>query len=432
MVHDLARVDLALLPKPTLRTKFFELVQSTYFSVEGMDTKTIDELNYMAWVVNRNIAVRRWTIVNPRVTYFRAVHGEFFTRLKVHAIEELIVNGKDEISTLVKRICKEAGRLRSLQLSNLLWLTYPKLRHLLQDASSTLRVFHLDTVKHISSAYFLRLVPNLLHLQELMLGRLELNAPLLGALSQHCRKLHTVEFSSCPVHCAALLDFIRSYTVPLPHSPRRSLASSSHQYSINNNNNRMGSASVSVQTINQLRSIVLTYNTNVQLSAIAMTIGEHCGSALVTLCLVGDYEEASALNGYTLIQAATRLPLLQHIDVSKNNYLGDLAIHSLVSYCLQLRVLCLHSCRQLTDFAVAGIAQHCAHLQDLDLSWCDNITNTALQLLRMGNAGLLSSLCLLKINSCYRITSKQDLLELVSRCTLLTMDKVSTKFTRLE
>lgn len=421
-VDDLARLDTALIVKPTLRSKLLDILSTEYFCTTGIHTRNIDEVKYLQWVVSRDVSVKLWTIVNPQITYFRSVHEDLFRRLKVQAIEELIVNGKDDVALLVKRICKESRRLRSLKLSNLLWLTYPKLRHVLHDCWTTLRVFHLDTVKHISSPYFLRLVPNLENLQELMLGRIDLSATMLAALSQHCRKLRTVQFSSCPINNASLLDFIRSYSATvITQSQRRTPAGAIGSITVN-----QGPAVTS-----QLQAIALTYNTDVTMSTIAHTIADHCGSSLLKLCLVGDYAESSALPSHALIYAVSRLPRLQHLDVSKNNFITDDAIEVAVIHCPQLRVLCVHSCRRLTDTAVEYIAQHCALLEELDLSWCDSFTNTSLQLLSAANAGLLSHLRVFNINSCYRITSQRDLAEFVSQCKLLTMDRVGTKFTRL-
>jgi hypothetical protein len=416
-VCDLARLDYALLAKPPFRQKLLELFSAAHFTSKGMSTEHIDELRYLHWLAARGVAVRMWTILNPRVTYFHTTHEQLFRSLKISAIEELTVNGQDEVSFLVKRIFKESKRLRSVKLSNLLWLTYPKLRFLLRECGSTLRVFHLDTVKYINSPYFLRLVPHLTQVNELMLGRIELNSAMLACLSHNCRKLHTVQFTSCPINNAALLEFMRSYTTSLPVRKAVGAASSAGQ-------------KLATLQSSQLRSISLTYNMSVNLSDIARTIADNCGT-LTKLCLVGDYAEPSALSSEALIYAVGRLPWLQHLDVSKNNWLTDDAIHAVVTNCPQLRVLCIHACRRLTDAAVSAIVQHCTVLEDLDLSWNDSFTNTSLQLLGTANAGLLSHLRVFNISSCYHLTSQRDLDTFVSRCALLRMDEVGTKFTRL-
>jgi hypothetical protein len=416
-VCDLARLDYALVAKPAFRQKLLDLFSAAHFTSMGIRTERLDELSYLHWLVARGVAVRTWTILNPRVTYSHTAHEQLFRSLKVSAVEELAVNGQDEVSSLVKRIFKESKRLRSVKLSNLLWLTYPKLRFLLRECGSTLRVFHLDTVKHINSPYFLRLVPWLAHVNELMLGRIELNSAMLACLSHNCRKLHTVQFSSCPINGTALLEFIRSYTASLPVHKAVGAPSSA------------GGKPATLHS-SQLRSIVLSYNMSVNLSDIARTIADNCGT-LTKLCLVGDYAEASALSSDALIYAAGRLPVLQHLDVSKNNWLTDDAIHAVVTNCTQLRVLCIHSCRRLTDATVAAIAQHCTLLEELDLSWNDSFTNTSLQLLGAANMGLLNHLRVFNISSCYHLTSQRDLQAFVSRCALLRMDEVGTKFTRL-
>jgi hypothetical protein len=300
------------------------------------------------------------------------------------------------------------------------------MRGFLKDISVTLRELHIDTVRHLHSTHFVRLVPYLANLRELMLGRMDLNKPMMTALRTYCRQLRHVQFASCPIHNESLCEFIASFTISTTSTTARGSTAYAYRSTAAAAPTRPAAAAAN----QQLRTVVLKYNTGVVLSRLSDCIAQHCG-ALTKLSLVGDYDDINALSSDALISASTQLPCLEYLDVSKNNYITDSAILSVTEHCPKLRVLCIHSCRRITDSTVAAIAQHCAHLEELDLSWNDNITNNALTLLAAGTASLHASLRVLKISSCRRITSFSDLQELLNRCKHMNIHDVSLEYTKL-
>lgn len=402
---DLARLDSALSSKRKTRSQFLEVLSSPYLTTNSADNHRVsDGLSYLNWLILREVSVRNLQLYSANLLNVRLQCPPIGSRLKLHNIEQLEVQGNEDLYTFVKDIINKARCLHTLKFSSLVWLTYPRLRGFLKICHGTLEVLQIDTVKYLYGSHVVKLVPYFRNLKELSLGRCELSKPFIEALTVYCRRLTQFQFSSSPVHTDSLLLFMQSFSTTAPIGTKGVSAQQ-----MKSRNSSM--CTTSVPSSNQLTSIALTYNTGVRLNRIGTCIADHC-SALRQLTLVGDYDISDALSTETLIYIARSCKMLRYVDVSKNNYVENSAILSITEYCPDLTHLIIHSCRRISDDSIAAVSLNCAHLQVLDVSWCDNITNASLQLLSGGNTGLRNSLRELKINSCFRITSRNAYLEL--------------------
>lgn len=419
----LGHLDSALLRSRKDRQIFEGTIHTPYFSSVGLSDSLVKKAGhqYIVWICMRCVRVRKLVIIAPHFQNFPAVYAVILDTLLVENIHELRIDGNGDVYNLAKMVVAKSKRIQHLSFANMPWLTYPRMRAFLKACSRTLTTLEIDTVKYLSGSHFVRLVPYFHNLQELKLGRIPLDAGLLTELTATCRKLTRVSFSSCAVHMERLTAFISSYgcAVPVGGSGKPT------QYKTR------PAQETRMQTISQLRSLSLLHNTSINMTQIASCIATHC-QALRSLTLVGEYSAENALHTDSVILIATHCKLLEYVDICKNNFITDEAITSIVVHCTALKTLVLHSCRGVTDISVESIALHCKHLEVLDLSWCDYITDQSLQTLGLSPAdGVRSTLLVLKINSCYRITCRKSVVDLVERCTKLSIDNVSCTFTKL-
>ena len=429
-IQNLARLDEALLGKKSSRKKYLDILQDRYFSSIGINHSNVNEIEYINWLVLRKISIRQLHIINPKSIFINQQHNILFQELKINFIEHLTITGNNyDIYSLIKRIITLSKRLKSLKFSNVLWLTYPKLRQFLKICGLQLEVFQVDTIRYLHSTHFIRIIPYLCNIKVLVLGRIELNDAMLTALMRYCRCLHTIQFMYCTIHNSKFIEFIESYS-----STTTSGTNSSSVYNYNSS-----SSSSIIQTplhsrqnrvTNSLTSIELSYNTSINMNNIATTIGNQCQD-LIKLSLTGDYSNTNALNNDILTYITTQCIYLQYIDISKNNYITDTAIYSVTTNCTTIHTLNIQSCIKLTDLSIQYITQYCSNLCYLNISYNDNYTNNTLILLNNSNIQLLYNIVYLNISSCYRITSKVLLLEFIQKCKHLSVDNVITTYTTL-